>query len=122
MRKQKQREPAAVRRKEVSLTEAKLAVLCEVRSKTESPCHGRAVVEIRGVALCEPCAREQEAYFAIGELSQDETQGDSGGKLLVEALKRLRRERAGGTEGIAAGTHHRFPGVAETRPLTLTKG
>jgi predicted Fe-S protein YdhL (DUF1289 family) len=83
------------------LTEAKLAVLCEVRSKTESPCHRHAVVEMRGVAFCEPCAREQEAYFAIGELTQDETQG-SGSNLLVEALKRLRRERTGGTEGIAA--------------------
>jgi len=25
-------------------------------------------MEIRGVAFCGPCAREQEAYFAIGEL------------------------------------------------------
>ena len=103
------------------MTEAKLAVSCEVRSKTESPCHRRAVVEMRGVAFCEPCAREQEAYFAIGELTQDRTQG-SGSKLLVEVLKRLRRERAGDTEGIAAGTRHRFPGVAETKPLILTKG
>jgi hypothetical protein len=61
-------------------------------------------------------------YFAIGELTQDETLGDSGSKILVAALKRLRWERAGGTEGIAAGTRHRFPGVAETKPLTLTKG
>ncbi len=83
------------------MTEAKLVGSCEVRSETESPCHRRAVVEMRGVAFCEPCAREQEAYFAIGELTQDETQG-SGSKLLVEALKRLRRERTGGTEGIAA--------------------
>ena len=103
------------------MTEAKLAVLCEVRSKTESPCHRRAVVEMRGVALCEPCAREQEAYFAIGVLTQDKRQG-SGSKLLVEALKQLRRGRAGGTEGIAAGTRLRFPGVAETKPLILTKG
>jgi hypothetical protein len=73
------------------LTEAKLAVSCEIRSKTENPCRRRAVVEMRGVAFCEPCAREQEAYFAIGELTQDETQG-SGSKLLVEAPKRLRRE------------------------------
>jgi hypothetical protein len=121
MRKQKQREPAAVRRKGVSLTEAKLAVSCEVHSKTESPCHRRAVVEMRGVAFCGPCAREQEAYFAIGELTQNETQG-SGSKILVAALKRLRWERAGGTEGVAAGKRHRFPGVADTKPLTLTKG
>ena len=99
-----------------------MPVLCEVRSKTESPCHRRAVVEMRGVAFCGPCAREQEAYFAIGELAQeDETQG-SGGKLLVEALKRLRREHAGGTQGIAVGTYHRFSAVDETEPLALTKG
>jgi hypothetical protein len=110
-------------RKEVFLREAKMPVSCEVRSKTESPCHRRAVVEMRGVALCGPCAREQEAYFAIGELTQeDETQG-SGSKLLVEALKLLRRERAGGTEdSIAAGTHHRFSGVDEAEPLALANG
>jgi hypothetical protein len=105
------------------LTEVKMPViLCEVRSKTESPCHRRAVVEMRGVAFCGPCAREQEAYFAIGELTQeDETQG-SGSKLLVEALKLLRRECAGGTECTVAGTHHRFSGVDEIEPLALTKG
>jgi hypothetical protein len=110
------------RGKKVLLTEAKMPVLCEVRSKTESPCHRRAVVEMRGVAFCGPCAREQEAYFAIGELTQeDETRG-SGGKLLVEALQRLRREREGGTENIAAETHHRFSAVDETEPLALAKG
>jgi hypothetical protein len=99
-----------------------MPVLCEVRSKTGSPCHRRAVVEMRGVAFCGPCAREQEAYFAIGELTQeDETRG-SGGKLLVEALQRLRREREGGTENIAAETHHRFSAVDETEPLALAKG
>jgi hypothetical protein len=44
--------------------------LCEVRSGTESPCLRPAAVEIRGVPFCERCAREQEAYFAIGELTQ----------------------------------------------------
>ena len=93
-------------------------LLCEVRSKTESPCPRRAVVEIGGVAFCGPCAREQEAYFAIGELTQeDEMQGS-----LTEALKRLRRERASGREGTAAGKHHRFSDVDKTEPLALTKG
>ena len=87
------------------MREAKLAVSCEIRSRTESPCHHRAVLEMRGVAFCEPCAREQEAYFAIGELTQDETRG-SGSKLLIEALKLLRLERAGGTEGMAARLPH----------------
>ncbi len=104
------------------MTEAKMPVLCEVRSKTDGPCYRRAVVEIRGVAFCGPCAREQEAYFAVGELltqEEDETQG-SASKPLAEALERLRRERAGGTEGVASGPYHRFTGVDENEPLALT--
>ena len=101
-----------------SLAEAKTSVTCEVRSKTESPCHRRAVVEMGGVAFCGPCASEQEAYFTIGELTQDEAQG-SGGKRLVEALKRLRWERVGGREATAAGTHHRSSAVDETEPLAF---
>jgi hypothetical protein len=42
---------------------------CQVGSKTDRPCPRQAVIEIRGVPFCEQCAREQEAYFAIGELS-----------------------------------------------------
>ena len=71
-----------------------MPVACQVRSKTESPCPRRAVMEIWGVAFCGPCAREQEAYFAIGELTQDETQGLRS-KPLAEALEGMRRERAG---------------------------
>jgi hypothetical protein len=109
-------------RKEIYLTEVKLTVACEVRSKTGSPCHRRADVEIGGVAFCEPCAREQEAYFAIGELTQeDETQG-SGTKLLVEELKRLRGKRTDGTEGTASGMHHRLSSLEETESLALTNG
>ena len=108
---------------EVSLTEVTKPGGCQVRIYTESPCPRSAKVEILGVAFCGPCAREQEAYFAIGELTQeeDETQG-SASKLLVEALKRPRRERAGGTEGIATGTYHRFTGVDENEHLALTNG
>ena len=85
-----------------------MPVACQVRSKTESSCPRRAVVEIRGVAFCGPCAREQEAYFAIGELTQDETQGLRS-KPLAEALERMRWERAGGTEASPPGslTGHR---------------
>ena len=42
---------------------------CQVRSNTERPCPHQAVLEIWGVPFCEPCAREQEAYFAIGKLT-----------------------------------------------------
>lgn len=42
---------------------------CQVRSKTEHPCPHQAVVEIYGMPFCAPCARKQEAYFAIGKLA-----------------------------------------------------
>ncbi len=42
---------------------------CQVGSKTNRPCPRQAMVEIRGVPFCERCARDQEAYFAIGEMS-----------------------------------------------------
>jgi hypothetical protein len=46
------------------------------------------------VAFCGPCAREQEAYFAIGELV---ARGERGlrGTPLAQTLERVRRERAG---------------------------
>ena len=40
---------------------------CQVRSKTDHPCSHQAVTEIWGIPFCEPCAREQEAYFALGQ-------------------------------------------------------
>jgi hypothetical protein len=92
---------------------------CQVRSKTESPCPRRAVVEVRGVAFCGPCAREQEAYFAIGELVAREGGRGLRGKPFAEALKRLRRERTGRREGTAAGTHHEPSSVHETKSLAL---
>ena len=43
--------------------------LCQVRSKTDRPCPHQAVTKIWDIPFCETCAREQEAYFAIGELT-----------------------------------------------------
>ena len=63
---------------------------CQVRSVTGHPCTHRAVAEIRGVPFCEPCAREQEAYFAMGELTR-ESQGFRG-EPLVGALDVMRGE------------------------------
>jgi hypothetical protein len=65
-----------------------------VRIYTESPCQGSAEVEILGVAFCEPCACQQDAYFAIGELTHEEEQGPRS-EPLAAALKMMRRERAG---------------------------
>lgn len=72
---------------------------CQVGSRTESPCLHPAVLEIRGIPFCEPCAREQEAYFAIGELTQRKQ--SLRGKPLAEALRDLRGEW-GCTGGIIA--------------------
>jgi hypothetical protein len=93
---------------------------CQVRSKTRSPCLHQAVLEIGGIPFCEACAREQEAYFAIGELTQvtQDLRGDTLGKTLGEALDGMRRHRQ---DGLAAARHHEFPDVDETERLALTK-
>ena len=90
-----------------------------MRSKTESPCPRRAEVDILGIPFCEACACEQEAYFAIGELTQEEAQGLRG-KPLAEALERMRRERAVSRKGIAAKMHRGLSGVDEIEPLALS--
>jgi hypothetical protein len=79
------------------LTEAKQEP-CQVRSRTDSPCPRTAEVEFLGVAFCGPCAREQEAYFAIGELTQQDEARDLRSGPLVGALERMRRDRAGSSD------------------------
>ena len=91
---------------------------CQVRAKTESPCPRSAEVEILGVAFCGPCAREQEAYFAIGELTHEDER-DLRSKPLAEVLERKRQERAGSTDGIAATMPHGLSGADETKPLAF---
>jgi len=76
-------------------------------------------VEILGVAFCGPCARRQEAYFAIGELTQQEEARDLRSKALAVVLERKRRERAGTTDGIAAAMPHGLSGVDESKPLAF---
>jgi hypothetical protein len=75
-------------------------------------------VEILGVAFCRPCARQQEAYFAIGELTHEEAR-DLHSKTLAEVLERKRRRHTGSKEGIAAEMHHGLSGVEETKPLAF---
>jgi hypothetical protein len=65
---------------------------CQVRIYTESPCLRSAEVEILGVGFCGPCARQQEAYFAIGELTHEEGRNLHSKPLAdVEARKGPRR-------------------------------
>ena len=92
------------------MTEVTKPGLCQVRSKTQGPCPHSAEVEILGVAFCGPCARQQKAYFAIGELTQEDTEGLHS-KTLAEVLGRMQRGRTGSTEGIAAEMRHGLSGV-----------
>ena len=72
-----------------------------------------------GVAFCGPCARQQEAYFAIGELTHEEEARDLHSKTLAEVLERRRRGHTGSVEGIAAEMHHGLSSVQESKPLQL---
>jgi hypothetical protein len=101
------------------LSEAK-PVPCQVRSKTGDPCPRRAEVEILGVAFCGPCAREQEIYFAIGELTDEEETHGRRGRTLAEALKMVRRERASEKETMVAELHYGLAGARESEPIALT--
>ena len=99
---------------------------CQVRSRTQSPCLHQAVVEIRGIPFCEACAREQEAYFAIGELTQGEERWDlrgeplskSLGETLGEMLDGMRRQRA---DDLAAATPLDLPSVDKIWRFAPTK-
>jgi hypothetical protein len=58
---------------------------CQVGSKTEHPCPHQAVMEIWGIPFCEACAREQEAYLAIGRLTM-RAQGLASDRELAERI------------------------------------
>ena len=73
---------------------------CKVRSGTDNPCLRLAVVKVRGIPFCEPCAREQEAYFAIGELTEGPESLRE--KPLVELLNRMRRTTRTRRRGVHA--------------------
>jgi hypothetical protein len=78
-------------------------------SKTKSPCLKPAEVQIRDIPFCEPCAREQEAYFAIGELTMGRLRFPS--KPLAEVLGRMRSESSR-----VASSHRRGKGTRSTNP------
>ena len=84
------------------------------------------MVEIWGIPFCEACAREQEAYFAIGELTQEETRDLRGeplskslGETLGEMLDGMRRQRK---DDLAAAKRLELPKVDKPGSLRLTKG
>ena len=65
--------------------------LCQVRSGTKHSCQRPAVTKVRDIPFCELCAREQEAYFAIGELTEEPQHLRD--ERLVGMLSRTRRTR-----------------------------
>ncbi len=84
---------------------------CQVGSGTGSPCLHPATVKIEGVPFCERCAREQEAYFAVGELTQAPASDRAeqsrrlrrNDPLVGRLLKALRGMRRGERVGQAVG-------------------
>ena len=92
---------------------------CQVRINTESPCPRSAEVEILGVAFCGPCARKQEAYFSIGELTHEEAR-DLHSKPLAVVLERKRQRHTRSTESIAAEMHYGLSGAREPQAIALT--
>jgi hypothetical protein len=89
-----------------------------VRSRAQSPCLHQAVVEIRGIPFCDACAREQESYFLLGELTREEEMRDFRGEplskslaeTLGELLDGMRRQR---TDNLAAAARLDLPRVDE---------
>ena len=70
--------------------------VCQVRSQTESPCGRPATTAVLGVLLCERCAREQEGYFAVGELTQAPRGREPSGNVAPTRARRTRPPRAAG--------------------------
>src|SRR4028118_2427760 len=70
--------------------------VCQVRSQTEIPCGRPATTTVLGVLLCERCAREQEGYFAVGELPQVPRGREPRGDVAATRARRTRPPRAAG--------------------------
>ena len=73
-----------------------------MRSEADFPCGHPAARTVLGVPLCERCSREQEAYFAVGELSRV-PRGWAPGHVAATRAARTRQPRAdGGRRGLWA--------------------
>jgi len=62
---------------------------CQVRSGTAQPCARPATAKLQDMSFCERCAREQETYFAIGELT--EVGGRAGSESLGVAIELVKK-------------------------------
>jgi hypothetical protein len=79
---------------------------CQVGSGTDRPCQHPAIVKIQGIHFCQSCAREQEAYFTIGQLTEDSSGRPRDNRSLVRMLERIgvirQRHVAGDQDSYAA--------------------
>jgi hypothetical protein len=97
-RRARRREKLATERSRIPMSELMKPIPCQVRSGTANPCGRPASVKIRGVPFCEPCAREQEAYFTIGELTEGSPHFSE--RALLGELDQMQRvRRRGGVVG-----------------------
>jgi hypothetical protein len=89
------KKPDACDEKGELLTELTIDKLgtCQVRSGTAYPCTRPAAVKLQGVPYCESCSREQEAYFAIGELTEAEEAEDKSFAVVMNLMKKLKLRR-----------------------------
>ena len=86
-------------RKESLLSEVMVELgRCQVRSGTDRPCRHPAVVKVRGIPFCERCAREQEAYFTIGEFTEAPWHSHDDESLvgMLNRIQRIRQRRVVG--------------------------
>jgi hypothetical protein len=73
---------------------------CQVGSGTDRPCRHPAIVKIHGIPFCESCARKQEAYFTIGELTEDSEHPHDNRSLIgmLEWIWVIRQRRVAGDQ------------------------
>jgi hypothetical protein len=66
-----------------------------MRSGTDNPCPRPAAVLLWDVLFCEACAREQETYFAIGELTEEPWSPRNDARLIgvLDQMQRMTRRR-----------------------------
>jgi hypothetical protein len=72
---------------------------CQMRSGTDNPCPRPAAVLLWDVLFCEACAREQEAYFAIGKLTEEPRSSRDDARLIgvLDQMRRMTRRRVVGS-------------------------
>jgi hypothetical protein len=63
---------------------------CQVRSQTAQPCSRLATVQLGGIPFCDRCAREQQTYFAIGEVIEEEKNASKSLPAVMDLMRQIR--------------------------------